>query len=204
MFPITIALASSPVLLEMVREAVIISFTGSPLAKSSQSVVVVSSVPQTPVDIMTASRTISNNTGLEANAIVMGNIVYQALTLHPDILDRIKYNQLAVQGAIENALSAVLGVDVYVSKASYNSANEGQTFSAAAIIDDDALVCHVNAGAGIMGASAGKTFVWQPGGGAGSIYRDRGTNHADLIQHKEQWDQKAVATDLGYFFSDVV
>ena len=29
-------------------------------------------------------------------------------------------------------------------------------------------------------------------------------NDADLVKHKMQWDQKAVATDLGYFFADVV
>jgi len=92
-----------------------------------------------------------------------------------------------------------------VSRASYNSANEAQTFSAAAIIDDDALVCYVDAGAGIFGASAGKTFVWQPGGGEGAIYRWRdGANHADLVQFKMQWDQVATATDCGYFFADVV
>jgi hypothetical protein len=27
---------------------------------------------------------------------------------------------------------------------------------------------------------------------------------ADLVRIKEQWDQKAVATDVGYFFADIV
>jgi hypothetical protein len=27
---------------------------------------------------------------------------------------------------------------------------------------------------------------------------------ADLLKFKMQWDQKAVATDLGYFFADIV
>ncbi|MCK4897997.1 MAG: hypothetical protein KAS38_04440, partial [Anaerolineales bacterium] len=58
---------------------------------------------------------------------------------------------------------------------------------------------------GIFKASAGYTFAWGDGGGAGLIqnWRD-GENDADLIKNKEQWDQKAVAVDLGYFFSDVV
>ena len=156
-------------------------------------------------DVMTAKRTISNNTGLDGNTLAVGYIVHQALVLHPDIIDRIKYVQVADANALEAAIGAIFAVNYLVSKASYNSANEGQTFSAAAIIDDDALVCHVDAGAGIFGASAGKTFVWQPGGGGGSIYRWRdGANHRDLVQLKMQWDQKAVATDLGYFFSDVV
>ena len=155
-------------------------------------------------DIMTAKRTISNNTGMDGNTLVLGYIVHQALSLHPDILDRMKYVQVAGQSAVEAALGALLDVNYLVSKATYNSANEAQTFTGAAIIDDDALVCHVNPSAGVFDATAGKTFVWQPGGGAGSIYRDRNTNHANLIQHKEQWDQKVVASDLGYLFLDVV
>lgn len=155
-------------------------------------------------DILDARRTISNNTGMDGNTMVAGYIVYQALTLHPDIIDRIKYTQAAGQNAVESALSNVLGINVLVSKATYNSANEAGTFTAAAIIDDDALICHVNPNAGVFDATAGKTFVWAPGGGAGMIYRDRNTNHANLIQHKEQWDQKVVASDMGYFFSDVV
>ena len=156
-------------------------------------------------DIMTARRTISNNTGKDGNTLVTGYIVHQALSLHPDMIDRMKYVQAAGQNAVEASIRELLGLDQYlVSKASYNTANEAATFSASAIIDDDALVCHVNPSAGVFDATAGKTFAWQPGGGAGSIYRDRNTNHANLIQHKEQWDQKAVATDLGYLFIGVV
>lgn len=157
-------------------------------------------------DVLTAKRTISNNTGQDGNTMVLGYIVDQALRLHPDIIDRIKYNQQANDSNIEQALPAVFGVDNYwVSKASYNSANIEQTASIGAIIDDDCLVAYVNPSAGVFGVTAGKTFVWQPGGGAGQIFRVRDSKrHADLIQEKEQWDQKAVATDTGYFFSDVV
>lgn len=156
-------------------------------------------------DIMTAKRTISNSTGLDGNTLACGYIVHQALVLHPDVIDRMKYVMVADQNALEAGLGAVLGVNYFVSKASYNSANEAQTFTAAAIIDDDALVCHVDPSAGVFGATAGKTFAWDGGGGAGSIYRWRdGQNHRDLVQLKMQWDQKAVATDLGYLFLDVV
>lgn len=156
-------------------------------------------------DVLTARRTISNNTGLDGNTLVVGYIVHQALSLHPDILDRMKYVQVAGQSAVEAALGALFDVNYLVGKATYNSANEATTYSGAAIIDDDALVCHVNPGAGIFDATAGKTFVWEPGGGLGSIGTARDDlNDRDLVKHKEQWDQKATASDLGYFFSDVV
>lgn len=156
-------------------------------------------------DILTAQRTISNNTGYQANTLVCGYIVEQALLTHPDIIDRIKYTQAATNAALNSALTAVLGVNVVVGRATYSNTNESATFSASAIIDDDALVCYVDPSAGIFGVTAGKTFVWQGGGGFGTVYRDPDRhNHSNVFQHKEQWDQKAVATDVGYFFADVV
>lgn len=157
-------------------------------------------------DVLTARRTISNNTGYDGNTLAIGYIVHQALVNHPDIIDRVKYVQAATMANVESALAAAFGVQNYwVGKASYNSANEGQTFSASAIIDDDALVCYVAPNPGIMTASAGYTFAWAGAGGAGSIssYRDD-TVDSDILKHKEAWDQKAVATDLGYMFLDVV
>jgi len=157
-------------------------------------------------DVLTARRTISNNTGFDGNTMALGYIVHQALMNHPDIIDRVKYVQSALLANIEGALASAFGVANYwVGKASYNSANEGQSFSAAAIIDDDCLVCYVTPTPGIMTASAGYTFGWEGGGGIGSVlsYREPQTK-SDVLQHSEAWDQKAVATDVGYFFADVV
>src|SRR3990167_5063505 len=157
-------------------------------------------------DNLTARRTISNNTGQEANTIVCGSIVDQALVNHPDILDRMKYVQAATMSNVRAVLANVLGfTNYFVSRASYNSANSGQAFVGAAIVDDDALVCFVDPSAGIFSATAGKNFIWQPGGGLGSVlsYRDPSVK-SDVLQHQEQWDQVATATDLGYFFSDIV
>lgn len=160
-----------------------------------------------PVDnVLTARRTISNNTGYDANSMTLGYIVHQALVNHPDIIDRVKYTQSGLLGTIESILAQAFGVANYwVGKASYNSANEGQTFSASAIIDDDCLVSYVTPTPGIMTASAGYTFAWDGGGGLGQVgsYRDQSVK-SDILQHSEAWDQKAVATDVGYFFADIV
>jgi hypothetical protein len=157
-------------------------------------------------DVLTASRTISNETGIDPNTMVLGYIVHQAIVNHPDVLDRLKYTQAATMSAIEGALAAIFGkTNYWVAKGTYSDTNESATFSASAIIDDDALICQVDPGAGMFGATSGKTFVWEPGGGIGSVYSYRDeSRHSDVVQHKEQWDQKVVATDLGYFFSGVV
>jgi hypothetical protein len=157
-------------------------------------------------DVLTARRTISNNTGMDANTMVLGYIVHQALVNHPDILDRIKYTQVAVEGNVEGALASAFGVSSYmVAKATYANINEAGTFSATAIIDDDCLIAYVDPSPGIFSATAGLTFAWEGGGGMGSEYSYRDDErHADVIQHKEQWDQATVATDVGYIFLDVV
>lgn len=158
-------------------------------------------------NIKTANQTMSVATGLSANTMVCGLVVWDALSIHPDIIDRVKYTTAATDQTVQGAVASVLGLsNIIVGRASYNSANENQTAVYAAVIDDDALICHVNPAAGVMGATAGKTFAWAPGGGIGSVlpvYRDE-MNQADVIRVKMQWDQAATATDLGYFFSDIV
>lgn len=157
-------------------------------------------------DVLTARRTISNATGQMANSLVCGHIVHNALINHPDILDRMKYTQVATMANVNGVLANLLGLDNYwPAMASYNSANTGQSASMGAIIDDDALICFVDPNAGIFSATAGKTFAWSGGGGTGEIssYYDP-SRKSDIVQHQEQWDQKVVATDLGYLFLDVV
>lgn len=157
-------------------------------------------------DILTARRTISNNTGADANSMVVGFITHQGILGNTNIADRIRYVQGAGITTIESALLSILGIQNYwVSKASYNSANEGQTGTYSAIIDDDALIFNATAAPGLMSPSAGFTFAWQGGGGTGAVtsYREP-QSKSDVLQMAEAWDQKVVASDLGYFFADIV
>ena len=157
-------------------------------------------------DITAGKRTISNATGFDPNTLVVGYIVHEAILNNSNLVDRIKYVQMATQQALEAALAATLGVERYlVGKASYNTANEGQAMSAAAIIDDDALLCYVSPTPGVAEPSAGYTFAWAGGGGTGEIvtYRDQ-TVKSDILQLSEAWDLKVVASDLGYFWTDIV
>ena len=152
----------------------------------------------------TAMRTVSNNTGVEPTTAVMGYIVHNRLCNHPDLIDRLKYTTAIKGGVMAAAMAEIFGLSQWlVSRASYNSANEGQTFSGSAIVDDDLLLIYVNPSAGLFEPTAGKTFVWAGGGGQGSIYYVRDArHHTDIVQIKEQWDQASVALDVGYIFLD--
>ena len=94
--------------------------------------------------------------------------------------------------------------NIYVGQAIYNSANEGQTASMSAIFDDDALLLYVTGTPSVFEPSAGYSFSWAPGGGMGGVrsyYAD--SKDAMMLKFKMQLVHKVVATDLGYFFSDV-
>lgn len=157
-------------------------------------------------DVLAGARTISQATGTMPNVLAAGHIVHNALINHPDIVDRVKYVQVGSVSAVANALAAVFGLEQYIpAMASYNTANEGQDFSGSAIFDDDALLCYRNSNPSLRKPSAGYTFAWGPGGGAGLIRNVRDEEaSADIIQIKEEWDQKVVASDMGYLWLGVV
>lgn len=156
--------------------------------------------------VLTAKRTISGLTGVDANSMALGRVVHDAIVNHPDILDRIKYVVQVTQASVNSALAALFGVANYwVGNAVYSNTNESATFSSTSIIDDDCLIAYVAPNPGLFEASAGYTFNWAPGGGLGVVMKNRDElNDADVIKSKEQWDQKAIAADLGYFFADIV
>ena len=156
-------------------------------------------------DFLLAKREISQLTGMYPNVAVMGEIVLDRLLNHPDLIDRLKYVGRAGVDDMNAALGSILGLNILVGLGIYNSANEGQTGSYSAIIDDDCLVLYTTPTPGIFEASAGYTFAWGGGGGTGSMYSGRDDrNQYDYVQIKEQWDQKVVSADCGVFHSDCV
>jgi hypothetical protein len=156
-------------------------------------------------DVRDAKRFISQKTGFTPNTMICGEIVEDRLVVAQEVVDRLKYTNAATIQSVRQALAALLGIDqIFVGQAIYNSANENATGTYAAILDDDALVCYQDPNPGLFGATAFKAFYWQPGGGLGTVgrYREEG-NDADVLKMKMQLVFKTVASDLGYFFSDV-
>lgn len=159
------------------------------------------------LNVKTGKRTISQSTGMTPNTMLVGEIVDDALTLHPDILDRIKYTVQATGQAVDAALAAIFKLERYiVAEAIYNTANEAQTASYSPIIDDDALLLYVAPGqADMFTVTAGKTFGWRGGGGEGEVVRywDQSVK-SWIIQNSEAWEMKVIAAGLGYLWLDIV
>lgn len=172
----------------------------------------------TPIeDIQVQQLAILQNTGFEANTLVLGFAVYQKLVRHPDVIDLIKYGAGPGNPAIANeaALAKIFGVDrVVVAKAVKNTAVKTQgsnTFTGAMIAGKHALLCYVNPSPGIMEPTSGYSFMWK------GISRGIGTTVSAYripmpwlglstvrIEAEVAWANKIVGADLGAFFSAVV
>lgn len=164
-------------------------------------------------DISAGQSLILQNTGLEANTLVLSYPVYMALRKHPLIIDRIKYTSPVFAGNITAQLLAeAFDVErVLVAKAVYNTAVEGLAGSYQFIVGKNALLCHTARAPGLWTPSAGYTFAWQGFTGLNNLGIKvaqipmpwRGTSMV-RVEAEMAFDMTTVGTDLGYFFSGCI
>lgn len=164
-------------------------------------------------DISKGQTSILQNSGLEANVLVLSYGVYQALRLHPAVIDRIKYTMGAEARNInEQLLAAAFDVDeVLVSKAVYNTSQEGVAGSYSFVMGNHALLAHRTAAPSLTEASSGYIMAWSNVYGAGNNVGVAtwevpmpvlGPNTI-RIEAAMAFDMQTVATELGYFFSGI-
>lgn len=160
------------------------------------------------LDVETAKETLLQNTGFEVNTLVMGYQVFKALKQHPDIIDRIKYT--SSENVTVALLARLFEVDkVVVCRGVYNTAAEGVATSMSFIHGKSVLLAHVADTPALLTPSAGYTFYWTGASdGLGqnigiSSFRDQKIR-ATRIEAQMAWDNKVVATDLGYFMATAV
>lgn len=157
-------------------------------------------------NVQTAITTIEGATGTRPNSILMAGRVYDALLNNPEILARMQYTVTRTQENVAALIGSILGVDnVYVSRASYNSAPDGLPPVITPIFPDSALVFYHNPTAGEFGLTAMKEFYWPGGGGQGdvTVYWDQ-ASRSYVHQHAEQWHMELIAPDLGYLFYGII
>lgn len=148
------------------------------------------------------------STGLLPNTLVLGYDAFRQLKNHPDIVDRIKYTTADV--VTEDILARYFGVDnVYVSRAIKNTGAEGASDSFSAVAGKNAALFYVAPQAGVLSPTAGYNFTWR--GVSDGMGQNIGITRfrmpelrADRIEAQMAWDNKVVATDLGYFFASCV
>lgn len=150
-------------------------------------------------------------TGIMPNTLVLGHQVRRALRSHPDIADRIKYVGIGL--ADEAKLQELFDIpNVMTARSLYNAADEGETNDFQYIVDGRAMwLGYVDPNPSLNSPTSIAVFAWTgliPGATnamGGVIERGRDDRaHSDWFQIRQAFDIKAVAADLGMFFSTVV
>lgn len=159
-------------------------------------------------DIEAGKASILSTTGFEANTLVLGYDVFRQLKNHPDLVDRIKYT--SSQTITADMLARMFDIDrVLVSKSVKATNNEGATGAYSFTTGKTALLAHVADAPGLLTPSAGYTFQWT--GVSGGLGATIGTSSfrleslkATRIESELAFDNKVVASDLGYFWTSIV
>lgn len=160
-------------------------------------------------DIKNAGINVAGATGFKPNTLVLSPRVFNALSEHPDVLDRIKYT-MGPAIATPQLLAQLFEVErVLVPFAVVNSANEGATDSIDFIYGENALLTYAAPRPSIMMPSGGYNFTWTGLLGAGATgirIKSFRMEHlsADRIEGEIAYDPKVVAPDLGVFFNDTL
>jgi hypothetical protein len=159
-------------------------------------------------DIEAGKAEILSTTGFEANTLVLGYDVFRQLKNHPDLVDRIKYT--SSQTITEDMLARMFDIErVLVSKSVKATNAEGATGAYGFTTGKTALLAHVAPSPGILTPSAGYTFSWT--GVSQGLGLTIGTStfrleslRATRVEAKLAFDNKVVASDLGYFWNSIV
>lgn len=138
--------------------------------------------------------------GYKPNKLLIGYDVYEALKLHPDILDVVKYTERAI--ITPQILAAVFDVEeVLIGGVQIRTSKEGQTDAFTDVWAGVALFFYSEARPSLKRASLGYQFRRQ--NLKAFRYREDKRN-TDVIRVSEEQDETLVAGALGYLFLSVV
>jgi len=159
-------------------------------------------------DIATAVEYVLSTTGYKPNTAVFGYKTMRKLRNHPDI--RARYQYTTPGNITAQMIAAVLELDnVYVASAVKSTNVIGATVVMGFTHGDSAWVGYVNPSPGLLVPSAGYIFSWD--GVSGGLGQSIGVTSfrmqnlkADRFEAEAAWDNKVVASDLGYFFYNAV
>jgi hypothetical protein len=170
------------------------------------------------VDIKKFKRTVKALTGKTPNVLVLTQDVWDTLTEHPDILDRIKYSSNNSNPAVvsRNAVAAIMELDrieitsTIETTSAEKDADSGYTSDFLAT--KKAGLYYVPPAAGLLVAAAGYQFAWRgskdtaPGVLKGFRMKDFYMQPEDTWRYEMDWwiDMKKVEADLGLYMSEVI
>ena len=151
--------------------------------------------------------------GREPNLLILGDLTFDVLADHPNLLDRIKHSSSSSDPArvTPNLIAQLLGFDrVQVGSVVYTTDPEGTAEASVTYTtgyDDDALMVFSAPRPSRKLPSAWYNFVWRSVYGTDRYVRQRREPMSDkgwLIEGFTYYVMKVIATDAGLFMSDAV
>lgn len=159
-------------------------------------------------DVSSGKSQIHSVTGVAPNWMVVGKQVYDALLLHPDIIDRLKYVARATEAEIGRALADIFGVQkLLVGTAIKNTADEGLGMTGAYVWGKNVVLGVSPAAPGIMTPSLGYSFRWTDpllGTPFAVETKDDDDIRARKIRAGYYSDEVLVGSDLGFIIASAV
>ncbi len=158
-------------------------------------------------DMQEARVQVFNQAQRRANLVILPFQIYEAVRIHPAIIDMIKYSGNGL--ATPQILAQIFDVDrVVVPRAFVNDAAPGQPPAVSPVWGNNVYVAHVAPRAGLKQLSLAHTFVWSgtPGSENGTVverWRDH-SRKADMVRVQKYYDVKLVAPAACFRFNNVI
>lgn len=145
--------------------------------------------------------------GFRPNTLVLGPEVFNVLSDHPTIVERIKYSERGI--VTTELMAALFGVDrIVVPWTVQNTAVEGAAEVSAFNFGKAALLAYSAPSPGLRTPSAGYTFNWTGYLGAAQGMRTKRFEMPELsaqrIEGEIAMDMKVVAPELAVFFATAI
>jgi len=141
--------------------------------------------------ITAAIEKVENNTGVSPDALIIGKRALHSLLYNDDIIGRFPGSTVITRALIEANLAAIFGLTkLIVGGGIYDSAKEGQAFSASKIWDQKyAMVAKIQTGSTMTEPGLGRTIIWEGISGADEVqpvlqYREEQTD-SDVYKIKQ-------------------
>lgn len=161
-------------------------------------------ITTTPIDtITTMQEAIRQNTGLEANLMVIAGAPFRRLAKHPDIIDFVRGKGDNSGNGPVNAqqIASAFGIDkILVGKGIKNTGAENAAGAFSDIWSTTCLLAHVAPTPGKMIPTFGYTFRWTPAGMPAAFTTERymiQAKHIEVLEVSHYQDEEIIGTDLG-------
>lgn len=152
-------------------------------------------------DVRTARTAIHRATFKKPNTMILSKEVFDQLTEHPAVIERIKYSQLGVVTA--ELLARLFQVEkILIGEAGQNTAVEGQSDSLSYVWGKNCILAFINPKVGLKTVTLGLTFTYQERQVKRWYDDDREGTYVRV--GKDNYTQKIIVSDCGYLIKNAV